>query len=105
MFTYSIIINYNSFIRLLFRFISLLLVISLYFIIRVITAIMWSDDKVNMLIDEYEKRKFLYTVKDMDYRNRVKKQIAYQEIAQVLGTTGEWPLAIVDAICDNVVFL
>ena len=37
----------------------------------------WSEEKVNLLIEEYGKRTFLYTIKNVDYRNRMKKKIAH----------------------------
>ena len=40
----------------------------------------WTQHAVEVLIEEYRKRPILYDIKDALYHNRLKKEIAYQQI-------------------------
>ena len=49
----------------------------------------WTIEKVEALATLWESKKELYDVKSKDYKDRNKRKLACQEIAQALETTGE----------------
>lgn len=44
----------------------------------------WIQEEVEVLIEEYRKRAILYHVKDPLYHNRTKKEIAWQQIKEIM---------------------
>ena len=54
----------------------------------------WTTEKVEALATLWESKKELYVVKSKDYKDRNKRKLACQEIAQALETTGEYTLCV-----------
>ena len=50
------------------------------------TRSVWSQVAVDILIEEYRFRRELYDVKDANYHNQIKKELAYQGIVEKLSS-------------------
>ena len=52
-------------------------------------TIEWNYENVEQLIELYEQRPCLYDTKSKDYFNRDVRNVALQDIAKILNTTGK----------------